>query len=145
VAGSVRGNQGSEFKTSMQLSNYGEGTITGRLVFHPAGVAAQAGDPSLSYSLTPEQTLSYPDVVQSLGASGIGSIDLVVTSGNPPDVSARIFNDAGANGTSGLTENLLTADQAFHTLDFGSIPIPADLTSFRLNIGYRTLDRSEEH
>jgi hypothetical protein len=144
VAGSVRGNQGSEFKTSMQLSNYGEATITGKLVFHPAGVAAQAGDPSLSYSLTPEQTLSYPDIVQSMSASGVGSIDLVVTSGNPPDVSARIFNDAGANGTSGLTENLLTADQAFHALDFGSIPIPADLTNFRLNVGYRTLDATTQ-
>lgn len=140
VAGSVRGNQGSEFKTSMQLSNFGEGTITGKLVFHPAGVPAQASDPSLDYSMTPQQTLSYADVVQTMGASGLGSMDLVVTSGNPPDVSARIFNDGGTNGTAGLSEDLLTPDRAFHPLDFGSIAIPADLTNFRLNVGYRTLD-----
>jgi hypothetical protein len=140
VAGSLRGNANSAFKTSAQLTNLGGSPIAGKLVFHPAGTPTQSSDPSIAYSLTQGQTVSYDDVVQSMGASGLGTIDLVTTSGYPADVSLRIYNDEGAvNGTSGLTEELQVAQQAHHSGSFGSLTIPADLTAFRLNVGIRTL------
>jgi hypothetical protein len=140
VAGSLRGNANSAFKTSAQLTNLGGSPIAGKLVFHPAGVPTKDTDPSIAYSLTQGATVSYDDVVQSMGASGLGTMDLVTTSGYPADVSLRIYNDEGAvNGTSGLTEELRSANDAHHTSSFGSITIPADLAAFRLNVGIRTL------
>ncbi|MFL6247668.1 MAG: hypothetical protein ACJ74H_16705 [Thermoanaerobaculia bacterium] len=136
VAGSLRGS-GAEFKTSAQLTNLGSATITGKLIFHPANVATLDSDRSLAYSLTPLKSVSYNDVVQAMGASGLGTMDLVLTSGYPPDVSMRIYSDAGVNGTSGLTEELRTPRQAHYQYEDGSFNLPADLTKFRLNIGYR--------
>jgi hypothetical protein len=140
VAGSLRGNANSAFKTSAQLTNLGGSPIAGKLVFHPAGTPTNDSDPSIAYSLAQGSTVSYDDVVQAMGASGLGTIDLVTTSGYPADVSLRIYNDEGAvNGTSGLTEELRTAKDAHHTGSFGSLTIPADLSAFRLNVGIRTL------
>ncbi len=45
VAGSLPGNFGSFFKTSVQLLNPGASTSTGRLIFHPAGTSGQADGP----------------------------------------------------------------------------------------------------
>lgn len=139
VAGSLRGGAGSQFKTAAQLTNIGNNTITGRLVFHPAGVPAQATDPSIAYSLAPGQTQSYDDVVQAMGASGLGTMDLIVATGYPPDVSMRIYNDEGAGGTSGLTEEMRTIWDAHRAFHGGTITIPADLANFRLNVGVRAL------
>lgn len=140
VVGSLRGSFGSDFKTSAQLANVSNSTITGKLVFHSAGVPTQASDPSINYSIPAFRTVSYNDVVQAIGATGLGTMDLVITSGYPPDVTMRIYNDEGAvNGTSGLTEELLTPFQAHNLFESGSLTIPTDLTAFRLNIGYRTL------
>lgn len=140
AAGSLRGGFGAQFKTSVQLVNLGGSTITGKLVFHPAGVPAQASDPSVSYSLGSFKSIAYDDVVQAAGASGLGTMDVVVTSGYPPDVNVRIFNDEAAGGTSGLTEEALSPRAAFRTPEGGSLNIPPDLTNFRLNVGWRTID-----
>jgi hypothetical protein len=56
-----------------------------------------------------------------------------------PVVLARVFNDGGANGTSGLTEEAFKAEDALHAGDSGVLLAPADMTKFRLNLGYRTL------
>jgi hypothetical protein len=143
VVGSTGGGFGASFKTGVQLSNLGDSIDApsqGRLVFHPAGRSALDGDPSVNFQLAPGQTVSYDDVVVSAGTSGLGSMDLVMTSGAPPDVTARVFNDAGVNGTAGLSENLQTAGDALRPGNFASLTIPADLTNLRLNIGVRTLD-----
>ena len=140
VAGSLRGNANSAFKTSAQLTNLGGSAIAGKLVFHPAGTPTKDTDPSIAYALTQGQTVSYDDVVQSMGTSGLGTMDLVTTSGYPADVALRIYNDEGAvNGTSGLTQEVLSPQQAHHSGTFGSLTIPANLTAFRLNVGIRTL------
>jgi hypothetical protein len=144
VVGSTAGGFGSLFKTSVQLTNRGSSEITGRLIFHPAGTSGVPTHPQVTYTLQPQQTQSIEDVVAATGVSGVGSMDLVTTSGYPPDVTARIYNDEGPNGTSGFTEELMTAHQALHRFDRGSLTIPTDLTNFRMNIGIRTLDAGAE-
>lgn len=139
VVGSTAGGFGSLFRTSVQLTNRGAATITGRLVFHPAGASGTNTDPALVYTLEPQQTMSVNDVVVATGATGIGSMDVVTTSGYPPDVTARIFNDEGAAGTSGFTYEQRTPFEAMHRFDRGSLTIPADMENFRMNIGIRTL------
>ena len=140
VVGSTPGNFNSFFRTAVQLTNRGNSTISGRLVFHPAGASAQAGDPFVTYTLQPDQTTSVDDIVAAAGVSGIGSMDVVPTTGYPPDITARVYNDAGTAGTAGFTETVMTPYQALQRFDRGSFQVPADLTNFRMNIGVRTLD-----
>lgn len=139
AAGSLAGGFGSFFRTSVQLAapQPAVAPTTGKLVFHRAGVAASAGDPSIPFSLAPSAVVSFNDVVASMGQSGLGTLDVVTTSGAPPQVSARIFNDLGAAGTSGFNEELVRPVDLLHQGDTVSFITPADLTNFRVNIGVR--------
>jgi hypothetical protein len=69
-------------------------------------------------------------------------MDVITTSGYPPDVTARIFNDQGAEGTAGFTEEMMTPFQAMRRFERGSLTIPADMTNFRMNIGVRTIEET---
>ena len=140
VVGSAPGAFGAQFRTAVQLTNRGSSPITGRLVFHRGGVVGQPTDPSVAYSLAPGRTLNLNDAVAATGVTGVGSMDLVTVSGYPPDVTTRIYNDAGAAGTSGFTEDVFTPYMAMEEPMRGTLTVPADLTNFRLNIGVRTLD-----
>ena len=140
VAGSTPGAFESLFKTSVQLLNPGATTTTGRLVFHPAGTSGVPTDPSLSWTLGPGQIVSYDDVVESLGESGLGSIDLYVGQGQPlPIVVTRIFDDSVTEGTSGFTEPFFRRTDV-PSQGRGFLIGPSDTSSFRYNIGIRTLD-----
>lgn len=77
VAGSVRGANNSVFKTRVVIENRWSNPITGKLVFHPAGAPGSSSDPSLPYSLPAGAFVAYDDVVASLHASGLGSLDVI--------------------------------------------------------------------
>jgi hypothetical protein len=139
AGGSLHGNFGSFFRTSLQIANTGGSTSTGKIVFHPAGVPASTNDQAYPYTVSSGNATSYTDIIQTMGQSGLGTIDVISTSGFPPLVTARIYNDAGANGTSGFTEDLITPAAALHGGDLAVLLTPADLTNFRTNIGVRTL------
>ena len=134
VVGSTAGSGGSFFKTSVQLYNPQSSTISGKIVFHP-------GDVSLTYSLGAGKTISYPDLLPAMGiASGLGTADIVGDPNAPlPVALVRVFNDAGALGTSGLTEEAFKEEDALHQGDTAVLLAPADMAKFRLNIGVRTL------
>jgi hypothetical protein len=142
VVGSLPGNFGSFFRTSVQVLNPGGSPITGRLVFHPSGASGQSTDPSQSFTLAPEQIVSFPDVGATLGQTGLGSVDVFVGEGQTiPIVIARIFDDSGSGGggTKGFTEPFV------HPSDVppegsGFLVGPSDVSQFRFNIGIRTLD-----
>jgi hypothetical protein len=140
VVGSLPGNFGSFFKTSVQLLNPGASASSGRLVFHPAGVSGQPTDPSLDWTLAPGQIASYADIVTDFGESGLGSVDVFVDEGNAvPILTARIFDDAGDNGTSGFTEPFVLASDV-PDQGSGFLVGPSDVSNFRFNVGLRTLD-----
>jgi hypothetical protein len=136
AVGSLQGNFGSYFRTSLQLTAYG--TSTGTLVFHPAGVPSSANDQAIPYTVGGGISMYIPDVVDRMGKSGLGTLDVISNNGNPPLITARVYNDLGAAGTSGFTEELITSEQMLHPFDYTSILTPADLTNFRMNIGVRT-------
>jgi hypothetical protein len=140
AVGSNRGAFGSDFKTAVQLTNADLSPITGRFIFHPAGAAASASDPTLSFTVPPLSTIAYDDVVAAMGRTGLGSMTIVTTNSYAPDITTRVFNDQGAAGTSGVTLEMLTPTDALQRFQFGQITTPQDLTNFRLNIGIRTLD-----
>ena len=138
AAGAVQG-AGAFFRTSLQLHNLSVFPISGKLVFHRAGTPGSAGDPTLPFTVGYRQTLSFPDVVASMGTSGLGSLDVFTNGGAELVVSARVFSDGGAAGTSGFTEDGLDPELARRNSISGVLLLPSDLTNFRMNIGIRTL------
>jgi hypothetical protein len=146
AAASTPGNHGSFFKTSVQIFNPSEQPISGRFVYHPAGVSGTASDPSLTFTVGPGQSTSDADVVATLGGSGLGSIDVVLPNeSQAPIIVTRVYNDAGAAGTSGFTEDAVNPDagSSESALLFagavGFLVTPADTARFRFNMGVRTL------
>ncbi len=145
AAGSTPGNFGSFFRTGVQLSNPWTETVTGRFVYHPAGVPGSSADPSLTFTVAPGSTVSYDDLVQTMGQGGLGTLDVVVPSdSNLPVIVARVYNDGGGAGTSGFTEEAIdpSGSQDSRVLFAGSTSLlvaPPNNTSLRFNIGVRTL------
>jgi len=139
VAGAVQG-AGAFFRTSLQLSNTSGWPIDGKIVWHAAGTSGTSSDPSITYHLAANGSASYDDITAALGQSGIGTLDIYSTTFSP-EVTARVFNDVGAAGTYGLTEDLVSPRAMFDSsIQFMNVPIAADLTNFHMNIGARTLD-----
>lgn len=133
------GNFGANFKTAFQATNPGPYTISGRFVFHPQGRSAAPNDPTLSFSIPSNASISSPDIVAAMGQIGVGSLDVLSTSSSPPLVVARVFNDGGLAGTSGFTEAAVAAEDFLRPSDVARIITPADLANFRMNVGVRTL------
>jgi hypothetical protein len=136
---SANGANGSFFRTGVQLQNPSSSAIAGSIVFHTAAVSGLTSDPFLTYALNPGQTQTIADLLPALARSGLGSVDVVSTSGSLPTVVARVFNDGGDKGTSGFTEDLLKPQDALSAGDQFVFLVPPDLVRFRYNIGVRTL------
>ncbi|PYQ29055.1 MAG: hypothetical protein DMF56_12300 [Acidobacteria bacterium] len=143
AVGSAPGNNGAYFKTSVQLYNAKSSTISGKIVFHPAGAQGSSGDPSLAYTISSGKTLSFDDLLPAMGvAVGLGSADLVSdVNSSLPVTLARVFNDGGVAGTSGIALEPLSTDEALKAGNTGAVIAPADFQKFRLNIGVRTLEQ----
>jgi hypothetical protein len=144
VVGSTAGSLGSNFKTSLQLLFGGpgsSGSITGKLVFHPASTSGTSSDPTVTYNVGAGQVVTYPDIVATFGRSGLGSVDLITTPGaTKPVIITRVYNDAGTLGTSGLTEDVIDPfDTRVIDAGFtGFLITPVDPSKTRFNIGVRT-------
>ncbi|MGH9443451.1 MAG: hypothetical protein ACRD16_14385 [Thermoanaerobaculia bacterium] len=135
--GSVQGANGSNFRTALQLHNGGTAGSSGQLIFRAPGNPADGK--ALPYSLVFGETQSIPDLVSSFGASGLGSLEIQPSSGQAPVVTARIFNDAGAAGTAGFSEEASKESSALSTGDSAVLLAPPDLSAQRFNIGVRAL------
>lgn len=136
---SAPGLAGSLFRTQVQLVHPGGSTWIGRLVFHPREATGGADRSTADFQVNPLTTKTFEDVFATLGTTGSGSLDLVTTSGTPPGVVVRVFNDAGDAGTSGVSEDGLPPEAALRTGERGVILVPPDLVRERLNLGVRTL------
>jgi len=139
AVGSAQGNFGASFKTEVQIMNVDSTSLTGKLVFHPAGRSGVDSDPSLNYSLSGVGKVQYGDVVAEMGLTGLGSMDVVSTSGITPIVTTRVYNDQGAAGTNGFIEPMLDPGEALVAFEQASFQLPSDPATFRTNIGVRTL------
>ncbi|HEX4441031.1 MAG TPA: hypothetical protein VH854_13230 [Thermoanaerobaculia bacterium] len=148
VVGSTPGNFGSFFRTGVQFRNGGGADLNGHFVFHPTGRSAQSNDPVIPFSIPSDTTMSWDDIVGGAGLTGIGSLDMLLPAQNAsssPVLITRVYNDAGAAGTSGFTEDSVDPNQrgsGSPVLTEGTTGIliaPSDLTHFRFNVGIRTL------
>lgn len=136
---STAGAFGSQFRTSLQISNPYSFSIHGRIVFHPAGTQGSAADPSLSYSLLPHETKSWDDVVTSAGGTGLGSADVITTAGDAPSMVVQVFDDASASSASVLMPTV-SPSAALVAGSRGSLITPSDPHQSRFNVGIRALE-----
>ena len=101
----------------------------------PAGaqyVFFEPSGPGVNISLTPDGS--------NLAAPQPGSANIEITSGEAPVVTARVFNDAGAAGTTGFTEPAMRPEEALQSGQTGVLLMPPDFAVARFNIGVRTLE-----
>lgn len=147
VVGSAAGAFGSQFKTEMQFFNpQTSGSMTCKVVFHPMGAAGSVADTTRLVVLDPGEVFSTADVVAAMGQTGLGSLDVSVPAGqNFPIMLTRVYNDAGADGTSSLTEDPVPVSDAVNVGTTllargvtGFLVTPRDLARTRFNIGVRT-------
>jgi len=95
--------------------------------------------------VAPGQTISTTDILAVMGLSGVGTMDLVLpVAGSQipnPIAVVRLYNDGGAAGTSGFTEDLIDpfGERVLLAGATGFLIGPADTSRFRYNIGLRTL------
>src|ERR1700693_1833325 len=144
VAISSPGAFGSFFKTAVQINNPSAEPISGKFTFHSGGGSGSASDPSMTVTIAPGQTVSYPDILPAMGLSAVGTMDLVLPVGDrvpSPIATVRLYNDGGAAGTSGFTEDLIDpyGERVLQAGATGYLLGPADPSRFRYNIGLRTL------
>jgi hypothetical protein len=141
VVGSVAGGFGSFFRTSLTLSNPRPIEIRGKVVLHPSGVSGSSTDPSLDFTIPANGTLNYADILATMSQTGLGSLD-ILTTGSPTLVAtARVFNDTGATGTSGFSEDAVPSGFPYYSV--ANLFVPADLTNYRLNIGIRSFQAGD--
>lgn len=137
IVGSTPGALGGRFKTSLTLRGV---SLSGRLVFHPAGRSASPDDPSIPYTLGSDaQPVIFDDVVAAMGQSGLGSIDIVPAAnadGRVPRIEARLYNDTSAGTYGTFTGAVLP----YSYLRPGSVQVQIpEGNRFRVNLGIRTL------
>ena len=153
VVGSGPGAFGSFFRTEVQFFKSEiafSNPYIFKLVFRRAGVPGSSADPTLAVAICPGEVFSVADIVAEMGETGLGSLDLIVPRGPTFELAvARIYNDAGSAGTSGLTEEGMVASEeeaAFFprsTLlqrrEYGYLVTPRQPDRTRCNVGVRTL------
>ncbi|HEY0371241.1 MAG TPA: hypothetical protein VGD79_04535 [Thermoanaerobaculia bacterium] len=132
IVGSTRGQSNANFKTELQLTNPSDVVIAGWLYLRPQGAVQH-------YELPPHTTISFADIVAELGATGLGSLDILVERGRIPTLVARAYDDQ-PDGTTGATIPLVRTESILARNDFGSLIAPRDLTRYRFNIGVRAME-----
>lgn len=148
AVGSVRGLNGSAFKTSLQLLNPSSSTMTGWIVFHPHGIPAGNNGSGYGYSIPAGQQISIDLDTAFTGAAtglGLGTMDFDIPTGQGrPQIVARVYNDAGTDGTAGFYEDPISlADtgaggRIISRGATGFMVTPVDTKRTRFNIGVRS-------
>jgi len=131
IVGSTRGQSNANFKTEMQMTNTSGSVASGWLIYRPQGLV-------LRYEIPPRATISFADVVASLGGSGIGSLDVLVDRGTPPTIVARAYDDQ-PSGTTGVTVPAIASSAILIRGDSGALIAPRDPARYRFNAGVRSL------
>jgi hypothetical protein len=105
LAGKANAMNGGSYSTALILAGTGLGCThqhpcpeapseklyLGKIYFRPLGQAASDSDPSIAYALNGDETIVYDDIMHSLGATGLGTLEVIPGAGRPsPQVDAFI-------------------------------------------------------
>ncbi len=141
IAGSVRGANGSNYKTSLQILNPSNAPMGGQIVFGQGGAGGGGNSNTLAYELQPGELRSFGDVLASIhpDLTGLGALDIVPNGGAAPLSVMRVYNDGEEKGTWGMTEEAANG-QELASGQRGILIVPADTQQYRFNVGVRTFD-----
>lgn len=131
VVGSTAGQSGALFRTELQLANPTGSAIGGWFVLRPQGVF-------LRYDIPARGAISFADIVAEMGATGLGSLDLLVDRAIVPAIVARAYDDQ-PDGTTGVGIPAVPVADVPGREEGGLLIVPRDLTRYRFNIGVRAL------
>lgn len=132
IAGSTPGAFGSLFQSSVQLHNNSDAPVNGKVIFH----TTSGGESVMLYALAPHETQELRDAALS---AGIGSLDLVSSSGPVPLAVVSISSNS-ACGTVGLTtQSLDPVRDALTAPARGVLLVPSNLGASRFNVGVRAI------
>lgn len=137
IAGSTEGALGARFRTGVEMT--ASGRHQGKVVFRPAGTAPSGNDRSVPYEFEGAGLrMSWDDIVASMGASGIGSLEIIpdeASDGVIPSTRVHLYQQ-DEQGTFGS----FTAP--VYPFDFLQ-PVPLSIfvpaRGFRVNAGVRTI------
>jgi hypothetical protein len=151
VAGSVKGAFNSSFRTRLILENRWQGesdVLTGRIVFHRTGTTASSNDPSINYSIAPEGSVIYDDVMDALHATGVGTLDILPDPGSSgfyasPGIRAQIVSIASDGGVFSAELPAVSMTGPYYGSVWAGTFAPriliTDTTQKRYALGVRTL------
>jgi hypothetical protein len=139
IAGSTAGGNNRQYRTSALLANPDPTEISGDIVFHPAGVPPSSSDARYGYRLGPYESQSLPDVMASIGATGIGSVEIVPEVGIVPASVFRI-----ENGERAFVVPAVGPDSVMSAGTHSAVKMPSDTARFRTNVGVRTFAAGAE-
>jgi hypothetical protein len=135
---SAQGAFGSSFSTALLICNPTTAVVTGQLLYRSQASPDVAA--MLPFTIPANGTVSYTDVLTSMGASGVGTLDVLAAGSSPLNVIAHVRNIAANGGTSGFIESGFRASDALQAGQTAVLFGPSDTSRFRTNIGVRTLD-----
>ncbi len=134
------GANGTSYHTAVQAYNPTAVAVTGDFLFRDQTNGSTV-ETTMPFSINPGQTLSFPDLLVAMGRSGLGSLDIVGSTGTEgPVLSVRVYNDAGAAGTTGFTEDARRPGDALIAGQSAALVAPLDDAAYRFNVGVRTFD-----
>ncbi|HEX7832426.1 MAG TPA: Calx-beta domain-containing protein, partial [Thermoanaerobaculia bacterium] len=139
VVGALHGDAGSRFGTAVQMVNASSESAGGTLVFHPAATSDSASDVTIPYTLAPRELRAWDDFLTEHGLSGLGTLDVIPTSGAIPHLTVRVYDD-GSDGTTGFSLPIVAPSDALIAGDTGLLITPNNPTAARFNVGVRTFD-----
>jgi hypothetical protein len=137
VVGSTGGAHGSNFKTQLQMSNRTLDVANGWLRYRPAAKAAEVTQ--IRFELGAHATVAWDDVVAAFERTGLGSMDVVLETGEVPVIVARAYDDQ-ESGTTGATIEPRRPEEALQRGERATLIVPPNREAFRYNIGVRTLE-----
>ena len=148
IAGKMHGANGSDYTTALIVTGAGLGSPSddpanklyqGKIYFRPLGQAASTDDPSVPYALDGDETVVFDDIMQTLGANGIGSIEVVPRVGFPtPQVDAIIDNQLPGGKKTGVRIPAVWGRDQTETRDGVTVGI-RNASDNRLAAGVRSL------
>jgi hypothetical protein len=148
IAGKAHGMNGSDYTTALIIAGAGLGGSTddpalklyqGRVYFRPLGTTISADDPSVPYALDGDETVVFDDIMDTLHATGIGTLEVVPKVGYPtPMVDAIIDNKLPDGKKTGVRIPALWGRDQLEIRDAMTVGIRND-TDSRLSIGVRSL------
>lgn len=140
---SAPGLGGGTWRSTLTLYNGSEAASAVELAFHPAGAEGKDTDPKITLRLAAGEVRAIEDLLRDEFrlSPATGSVDVRVTEGDLPVLSARVSLALASGGSVGLSVPVVKPSDALSTGERAVLLVPGT-GNLRFNVGARTLGAS---